>query len=89
LSTALTCCEACLACRFADLGQFLDSKAPCLPLLSDASSRELIGVVTKSHVIEALAEKSGDYLEALELPIKVHSSGKEGGMRERLSTFSL
>jgi len=52
------------------IGQFLDSKAPCLPLLSDASSRELIGVVTKSHVIEALAEKSGDYLEALELPIK-------------------
>lgn len=45
------------------------SKVSCLPLLDE--DEQVVGIVTKNDVLDAVAERAKNYMEVLELPVKV------------------
>lgn len=47
------------------------SKVSCLPLLDE--DEHVVGVVSKNDVLDAVAEHAKNYLEVLDLPVKVSS----------------
>jgi CBS domain-containing protein len=50
------------------VNKFLNSKVSCLPLLDE--DEQLVGLVTKNDVLDAVADHAKSYLDVLQLPVK-------------------